>query len=360
MNSNTISKGILRALTVIIGVSLLLFFLFKIQSIIVYILVAAVISLISRPFILFLRLKLKLPNTMAVIITLIALIFLIIGLISMFVPLIMKQGENLSLLNIDTLRLNIQTLLKEVNMYFLGYNIDLVGELKDSGFLKNLTAIPNLLNSVIGILGNFSIALFSIIFITFFFMKDSTIVENSIYTMVNQESQSKMKTSFEKIKNLLSRYFIGLVLQITILFIIYTITLLIFGIENALVIAFLCALLNLIPYIGPLIGGILMIFLTMSSNLGTDFRTVILPTTVYVMIGYLIAQLIDNFLSQPLIFSNSVKSHPLEIFLVIIISGNLFGIAGMIVAVPAYTVIKVILKEFLSENKIVKSLTKNF
>lgn len=360
MNSNTISKGILRALTVIIGVSLLLFFLFKIQSIIVYILVAAVISLISRPFILFLRLKLKLPNTMAVIITLIALIFLIIGLISMFVPLIMKQGENLSLLNIDTLRLNIQTLLKEVNMYFLGYNIDLVGELKDSGFLKNLTAIPNLLNSVIGILGNFSIALFSIIFITFFFMKDSTIVENSIYTMVNQESQSKMKTSFEKIKNLLSRYFIGLVLQITILFIIYTITLLIFGIENALVIAFLCALLNLIPYIGPLIGGILMIFLTMSSNLGTDFRTVILPTTVYVMIGYFIAQLIDNFLSQPLIFSNSVKSHPLEIFLVIIISGNLFGIAGMIVAVPAYTVIKVILKEFLSENKIVKSLTKNF
>lgn len=360
MNSNTISKGILRALTVIIGVSLLLFFLFKIQSIIVYILVAAVISLISRPFILFLRLKLKLPNTMAVIITLIALIFLIIGLISMFVPLIMKQGENLSLLNIDTLRLNIQTLLKEVNMYFLGYNIDLVGELKDSGFLKNLTAIPNLLNSVIGILGNFSIALFSIIFITFFFMKDSTIVENSIYTMVNQESQSKMKISFEKIKNLLSRYFIGLVLQITILFIIYTITLLIFGIENALVIAFLCALLNLIPYIGPLIGGILMIFLTMSSNLGTDFRTVILPTTVYVMIGYLIAQLIDNFLSQPLIFSNSVKSHPLEIFLVIIISGNLFGIAGMIVAVPAYTVIKVILKEFLSENKIVKSLTKNF
>ena len=97
----------------------------------------------------------------------------------------------------------------------------------------------------------------------------------------------------------------------------------------------------------------------MSSNLGLDFQTEILPTTIYVMIGYLIAQLIDNFLSQPLIFSNSVKSHPLEIFLVIMISGILFGVTGMVVAIPVYTAIKVILKAFLSENKIVKSLTKD-
>ena len=147
--------------------------------------------------------------------------------------------------------------------------------------------------------------------------------------------------------------------SVYILFIIYTIVLLIFGIENAVVIAFLCALLNLIPYVGPLVGGVIMLFLSMSSNLGEDFQTVILPTTIYVMIGYLIAQLIDNFLSQPLIFSNSVKSHPLEIFLIIMIGGILFGVTGMIVAVPTYTAIKVILKAFLSDNKIVKSLTKN-
>jgi len=85
----------------------------------------------------------------------------------------------------------------------------------------------------------------------------------------------------------------------------------------------------------------------------------VVPTTIYVMIGYSFAQLNDNFLSQPLIFSNSVKSHPLEIFLVIMIGGILFGVAGMIVAVPTYTVVKVILKAFLADNKIVKSLTKD-
>jgi predicted PurR-regulated permease PerM len=177
--------------------------------------------------------------------------------------------------------------------------------------------------------------------------------------LIPDDKEDRLRNSIEKIKNLLSRYFIGVLLQILILFIIYTIVLVIFGIQNAVVIAFLCALLNLIPYIGPLIGGLLMILLTMSSNLGMDFSTVILPKTIYVFIGFVIGQLVDNLFSQPFIFSNSVKSHPLEIFLIIIIGGLLFGVTGMIVAVPVYTAIKVILKEFLDENKIVRSLTKN-
>jgi predicted PurR-regulated permease PerM len=108
-----------------------------------------------------------------------------------------------------------------------------------------------------------------------------------------------------------------------------------------------------------MIGAVIMFVLSMTSNIGQDFQNVILPTTIYVMIGYFIAQLIDNFASQPIIFSKTTKSHPLEIFLTIIIGGLLFGVVGMITAVPIYTALKVILKEFLSDNKIVKSITKN-
>ena len=68
---------------------------------------------------------------------------------------------------------------------------------------------------------------------------------------------------------------------------------------------------------------------------------------------------IDNFFSQPYIFSNSVKSHPLEIFLIILVGGILFGIAGMILAIPTYTVLKVFLKVFFNDNKLIKKLTKN-
>ena len=208
-------------------------------------------------------------------------------------------------------------------------------------------------------MGNFTIGLFSVTFISFFFLKDSHILENTILVFVNDKSEKELKKSFEKIKNLLSQYFLGLLLQISILLIMYGIILLIFGIKNAIVIAFLCAMLNLIPYIGPLIGAVLMIFLTMTSNLEADFSSVILPKTIYVMIGFFIGQLIDNFLSQPIIFSKSVKSHPLEIFIVILAGGTLMGTSGMIIAIPLYTSLKVIFKAFLSENKIVKSITKD-
>ena len=100
-----------------------------------------------------------------------------------------------------------------------------------------------------------------------------------------------------------------------------------------------------------------MLLLVMTNNLADSFNAVIVPNLMYTLLIIVIAQLIDNFFSQPFIFSKSVKSHPLEIFLIIIIAGLLFGVVGMIVAIPSYTAIKVILKEFLSDNPIVKKLT---
>ena len=361
MTSKIISDGILRAIAILVGIALLLFFLYQIQSVLAYLAIAVIASLLGRPIVLFLRVKLKFNNTLAVIVTMILLIGIIAGIIALFIPLLVAQGQNLSLLNIEALQANVENLYRQVTEYFGLSSVEIEQGIKDSKIFANLDFgfIPDFLNSLVSVLGTLSIGLFSVLFIAFFFLKDSKLFEQGLMVFIPDNKESRLKKSFNKIKDLLSRYFIGLVLQILILFIIYSIVLSIFGIENAIVIAFLCALLNLIPYVGPIIGGILMMTLTMTSNLGADFSTVILPKTIYVMIGFVIGQLVDNFFSQPYIFSNSVRSHPLEIFLIIIIGGLLFGITGMIVAVPGYTAIKVILKEFLEENKIVKSLTRN-
>lgn len=365
MNSKIIANGILRAIAILAGILLLGFFLYKIQSVIAYILISVVISLIGRPLILFLIRRLKFSSTLAVVSTMFLMILFIGGLISMFIPLIMEQGKNLSLLNYNKLISSLESVYLELSNYLnispSQVEASLEATLRQSDLLASfgLSAIPTLLNNILGGIGTFSFGLFTVIFISFFFLKDSMLFQNALLTMIPDEKESGVVNSIEKIKNLLSRYFVGLLIQITILFVFYTILLLLLDIENAVVIAFLCALLNLIPYIGPLIGGVLMVALAMSSNLGADFSTVILPKALYVLIGFLIGQLIDNFVNQPLIFSNSVKSHPLEIFLVIIITGILFGILGMVIAIPAYTAIKVVLKEFLSENKVVKSLTKD-
>ena len=361
MDVKTISNGILRALAIVLGIAVLCFFLYKIESVLVYIAIAAVIALIARPIILFLRRKLKFPNTLAVISTMAVFVILLLGIIGMFIPLVIEQGKSLSLLQTDDLQKNIGDLITQANNYFTSKNIDILSELQGADVFSSLKSIPNALNSIVGALGSLSVGLFSVLFISFFFMKDSRLFKNALLTVIPNGTEKRYSFSLEKINDLLSRYFIGLVIQITILFILYTIILLIFGVSNAVVIAFLCALLNIIPYVGPLIGAFLMIVLSMISGIGQgqDFQTQILPTTIYVMIGYFIAQLVDNFGSQPIIFSKTTKSHPLEIFLVIIIGGLLMGPIGMIIAVPTYTVVKVILKEFLSDNKIVKSLTKD-
>ncbi len=361
MNSKMISDGILRAVGVITAILLICYFFFKISTLLVYISIAVIISLIGRPVVVFLRTRLKMRNTLAVILTMIFFLGVVIGIVLMFIPLLIKQGQNLSLLNIDALQQNLENLYHEVTSYFGITTIDIKMQLRESKIFSkiNFGVIPEFLNSIVSLLGSLSIGLFSVLFIAFFYLKDSKLLQDSLMVLIPDDKEPRLKKSMHTIKVLLSRYFGGLVLQISILFVIYTAVLLIFGIENPVVIAFLCALLNLIPYIGPVISAFLMAMLTMTSNLGADFSTVILPKTIYVMIGFAIGQLVDNFFSQPFIFSNSVKSHPLEIFLIIITGGLLFGITGMIIAVPGYTVIKVILKEFFADNKIVRSLTKN-
>ncbi|MDG1228063.1 MAG: AI-2E family transporter [Polaribacter sp.] len=359
MTSKILANGIIRSLGILLGIFLLSYFLYAIQSVIIYIIIAGILSLIARPIILFLRRKLKFPNTIAVVFTMILMLGLLTGLIAMFIPLITEQGKSLSLLEVDKLQENVQQIFNQTTDYFSSKGIDVLGELKNVDFASQFKEIPNLLNYVLGTVGSLSVGLFSVLFISFFFMKDSQLLKKGVMAIIPNGTEGRFSKSLETINDLLSRYFIGLLFQITILFILYTVILLIFNIDNAVVIAFLCALLNLIPYIGPMIGAVLMFVLSMISNIGLDFQTEILSTSLWILFWYLIAQIIDNFASQPLIFSKTTKSHPLEIFLIIIIGGLLFGIVGMITAIPMYTALKVILKEFLSDNKIVKSLTKD-
>jgi predicted PurR-regulated permease PerM len=158
---------------------------------------------------------------------------------------------------------------------------------------------------------------------------------------------------------LLTRYFGGILVQITIITTYVSITLSLFGVKNAILIGFFAALVNVIPYIGPLIGAMFGVLVTISANVGPDvaFYAVIMPQLIVVVIVFASMQLMDNLLLQPIIFSNSVKAHPLEIFLVILIGAQLGNIVGMLLAIPTYTVIRIIAKNMLSEFKIVQKLT---
>jgi len=361
ITSKIVANGILRAIGFLLLAAVSLYFLYLIQSIIIYLVVSLILTLIGNPILDFFKKRLKFKHTLATIATLFIYVLFIAGFVLMFIPLISAQGENLSLLKTAEIEKNITQLVNQTAAFLESHNIDSSAMLKEVNLTSkiNFNFIPNFLNTILGTISSFGIGLASVLFITFFFLKDRILFIIAIKKLIPDNQEEKILNSAHKINHLLSRYFIGLLLQLSILFVLYTIVLSIFGIPNFIIIAFLCAVLNIIPYIGPLIASILAAFLTMLSNLGSDFQTEILPTTLYVLLGFWIIQVIDNNLSSPIIFSKSVSSHPLEIFLVILIAGFLSGILGMIIAVPLYTIFKVIGKEFFPENVLIKILTKD-
>ncbi|MBS7786796.1 AI-2E family transporter [Flavobacterium sp. CYK-55] len=361
VNSKIIAGGILRAVAALIGIGFLLYFLYAIQTVLLYLVIALILSLIGRPIQRFFKTKLKFKQTSSSAMVIVFYLLLIVGFLSMFVPLIASQGENLSLLNTATIEKNTLELIEQLSVWLESHHIDAQAIFKNQKIASkfDFDFIPDLLNALVGAISGFGVGLVSVLFITFFFLNDRQSLITGAKLLIPDSHEEQILNSIEKINELLSRYFIGLLIQLFIVFVLYLIVLLIFGVDNALVIAFLCGLLNIVPYIGPLIASVMAAVLTMLGNLGQDFQTEILPTTLYVMIGFAVVQMIDNNVSQPLIFSKSVSSHPLEIFLVILSAGFLFGIAGMIIAVPLYTILKVIGKEFFPDNSFIQFLTKN-
>ncbi len=266
-----------------------------------------------------------------------------------------KAGTNIALvINIDNESIyHEQTKLENVN--------------QDDGLLDiqegiynylNPSIIPKIFSSFIGFFGNILVAIMSVLFIAFFFLKEQGLFNNMITSVLPNRYEGQTFTAIDQSSKLLIRYFVGVVAQIMIITIFVSLALSILGVKNALLIGFFAALMNIIPYIGPILGASFAVLITLSSNLALPFYDEMLPLLFKVMGVFMLMQLLDNFILQPNIFSKSVKAHPLEIFIVVLMGAKIGGILGMVVAIPIYTVLRVLAKVFLSEFKVVQSITK--
>lgn len=343
-----------------VGICFLFWLLYKIQALILFLGLAVVVSLIGRPIMVFLKRRLRIGNNLSAIITLIIFTGLIGLLVSIFVPVLVDQGRHISEIDFDQVRRDLHELNIQASDY-LGINFPILDGIRQSEYLKNfnVAVIAGILQVVFGSIGSTFVGIFSVLFISFFLLKDEFLIARTVIDFARRGDEDKFIRIMIKIKELLSRYFIGLLIQILILSLFYSVLLLYLSVEGAIAVAFFCAFLNIVPYLGPLIAYGVMIFVVVINNLGADFSTELLPLLIIVSLGHGLAQLFDNIITQPVIFGRSVRSHPLEIFVVILSGGFIFGILGMILAVPVYTTLKVIAKEFLSEYKIVERLTRN-
>lgn len=217
--------------------------------------------------------------------------------------------------------------------------------------------IANTFSTILGWLGNLFILITSVLFIAFFFLQEERLFSNLIKAPFSDEYGAKIDKMLFLIRKMLIRYFEGILGQVTLVSLYLWLLLWIVGAPNAFLIAFFAAIINVIPYLGPVLGLVFGVIVCICSSLDMDFYAHTMPLLLKVTLVFASMQALDNFLLQPLIFSKSVKAHPLEIFIAIIIGSKLGGIPGMVAAIPLYTIIRVVASVFLSEFKIVKSLT---
>ncbi|MEZ4803147.1 MAG: AI-2E family transporter [Gelidibacter sp.] len=361
MKSKTIAKGNLKTLAVVAGVVLLIYILYKIKSLLLFVFIAGVISLICRPLVSFLKYRLKFGNTLASFTTLILVGAFLFWMMRIFLPIVLEQSKNISDIDFKVVKKDLNELNVQASEYLGVDRINIVEAIKRTDFVRNFNSefVASFVEIFFQNIGDVVIGVFSVLFISFFLLKDEKLITMAVTSFADRGNERRSVVVFTKIKELLSRYFLGLLIQTLIVALLYLGLILYLDVRNALAIAIICAFLNIVPYLGPLIGAVLMMLVVVSNNLGADFSTELLPLLLKVVIGVSLVQLIDNLLTQPIVFGRSVRSHPLEIFIVIIVGGLLFNIGGMILAVPVYTTLKVISKEFLSEYKIVKHLTKD-
>lgn len=359
-------KNIIVALAIVLFGFLVYYF----SYIVTYILIAAVLALIGRPLVrMFQKIKYKrfyIGKTAAAFLTLLSLWLIIIIFLGILIPLVVSEVNLLSTINISDVITYLDNALNQLQINFPqftpkipgGGNLETYLEMQLKGLL-NVEEVSRVFGSVATVLGNIFLMIFSVSFILFFFLKEEGLFGNWILVLAPVKFESRVSKVMENIGNLLKRYLIGMLIEVFGVMILSVIgfSMAGLGFGQAVVVGVFAGILNVIPYIGPWIGGLFGLVVAVANNLNSSFTEVTLPLMFWVLIVVMIVQFIDNMILQTVIYSNSIRAHPLEVFLVILMAGGIAGIPGMILAIPVYTVIRVIAGEFLSEFKIVQQLS---
>lgn len=367
---DTLSKYIIyTALAVVIGAICWYF-----RNIIIYILIAGVLSLIGSPLAESLKKihirKWKFPDWAASIVTIVIILSIFLAVVTLIVPIVTSIVKDVSMVNVGNTVKSISVPLHDLNMFLIEKFPNLGPDFKIETFiveqlqkLFDVSMLSSLLSSVTSFVASFGVAIFSIIFIVFFFFNENGMFSRIIASLVPDRLEKKTMDSIDDIRHLLSRYFLGLLVEICGVALINFLGLMFvakMGFSASIGIAFMTGVMNIVPYVGPWIGGAIgtVLGITMkfvcTTHIGIDVN---FWTFVIIMIAiFCVTQIVDNYLFQPIIYSSSIKAHPLEIFIVLLMAGTIGGIIGMLVAIPCYTVIRVIAGRFFRNVKFIRQL----
>lgn len=326
-------------------------FLFVVISIVLATILRPLTNFINRLYIY----RIKVPRVLAVMVSFLMILVVFSAFILLFVPLIIDQVNVLSAISFEEVYSNLSKPIVSAENMLISWDVlnpddhNLTETIRNSTFdLISGIEINSLINNLVSITGGVLVSVMAVSFITFFLLLENGMLGRMVISIVPNQYFELYISAIHKIENLLSNYLIGLTFQVMSIFSIAGLGLTILGVNYALTIALFAAFANLIPYLGPLLGSTfgIIVGISTSGHFSFDNYTLILIAKIVSVFGFV--QVMDNVVLQPLIFSKSVKAHPLEIFVVIFAAASLAGITGMIMAIPVYTIVRVSFMEIRS------------
>lgn len=369
-NTEKLAGYIITLITLTIAGTICWYF----RNLIIYVVLAAVMAMLARPlFVLITRPSIKgrhVPSWLAAVLSILVILCCVLGLVTLVVPVVSSVVGDISKANIGDMAQAATVPLKSLNELIIRSFPQVGSDFRIESFvlsqLNRILDVPHLssvLGSVASAIGSIGVGLFSMIFISFFFIRSPRLFINLVTAFVPDRYEKQVIESLNEIGVLVSRYFTGLFCEVLGVALVNFLGMFIIarlGFKYSIGIAFITGIFNVIPYVGPMIGGIIGVVLALTvkyvcaASLGA---AVSFPVFVAMLVAiFVVTQMIDNYLFQPFIYSNSIKAHPLEIFLVFLAAGQMGGMLGMLVAIPAYTVARVFALKFLGNFKPVRRL----
>lgn len=369
-NTEKLAGYIITLITLTIAGTICWYF----RNLIIYVVLAAVMAMLARPFFVLITKPSirgrRVPSWLAAVLSIVVILGCLLGLVTLVIPVVSSVVGDISKANIGDMAQAATVPLKSLNELIIRSFPQVGSDFRIESFalsqLNRILDVPHLssvLGSVASAIGSIGVGLFSMIFISFFFIRSPRLFINLVTAFVPDRYEKQVIESLNEIGVLVSRYFTGLFCEVLGVALVNFLGMFIIarlGFKYSIGIAFITGIFNVIPYVGPMIGGIIGVVLALTvkyvcaASLGA---AVSFPVFVAMLVAiFVVTQMIDNYLFQPFIYSNSIKAHPLEIFLVFLAAGQMGGMLGMLVAIPAYTVARVFALKFLGNFKPVRRL----
>lgn len=310
--------------------------LYRYGTLVLYLVLAMILSYILDPVVNWLQ-RNKIHRTLAISLTLIAVILVFVYASTSVVPIVAEQmvelAGQLDIQNIEMIANSVETKLSEDYQFipegFLSNNISQV-----LNSLFNFDQFSSVFSNVVGVFTDIFSAILVVPFAAFFFLKDGSKIRRDLLRLVPNKYFETSLTLIDKIEKRLGLYFRSVLLQSILVAFSSWSTLSIAGLENSLSVGIAVGLANTIPYFGPVLGYILSVIISIIET--GDFSLVFAC-----LLAIFIVQMLDNILFQPLLFSRSADMHPVAILFIILVGAETAGILGMLVAIPLATIIRI-------------------